>query len=133
MKVYQEFIETCRDCRFSISACRRPPAAYFEFVCRKENKVIPSVNKIPDFCQLPNVPPIGCSSAFGNIMPPRRTKMNTYLTSIHRHLGEEKESIIRQISILHEAKEDALAALEKLQFCIDHMEGEGETKTAPED
>ena len=59
--------------------------------------------------------------------------MNTYLTSIHRHLEEEKESMLRQISILHEAKEDALAALEKLQFCLDHMESEGETKAALED
>jgi len=59
--------------------------------------------------------------------------MNTYLTSIHRHLGEEKESMLRQISILHEAKEDALAALGKLEFCIDHFESEGETKAALED
>ena len=59
--------------------------------------------------------------------------MNTYLTSIHRHLGEEKESMLRQISILHEAKEDALAALEKLEFCIDHMESEGETKAGTEE
>lgn len=59
--------------------------------------------------------------------------MNTYLTSIHRHLGEEKESMLRQINILHEAKEDALAALEKLQFCIDYMESGCEIKTAKED
>ncbi len=59
--------------------------------------------------------------------------MNTYLTSIHRHLGEEKESMLRQINILHEAKEDALAALEKLEFCIDYMENEGETEAPPED
>ncbi len=63
----------------------------------------------------------------------RRSKMNTYLTSIHRHLGEEKESMLRQINILHEAKEDALAALEKLQFCIDYMESGCETKAAPEE
>ena len=59
--------------------------------------------------------------------------MNTYEVQIHGHLVKEKESIIRQINILHEAKEDASAALGKLQFCIDHFESEGETKAAPED
>jgi len=59
--------------------------------------------------------------------------MNTYEIPIHRHLEKEKESMLRQISILHEAKEDALAALGKLEFCIDHFESGCETKAALED
>jgi len=65
---------------------------------------------------------------------PEDRTMNTFETSIHRQLVKEKESIFERFSFFHDqAKEDALAALKKLQFCIDYMESEGETKAAPED
>ena len=52
-----------------------------------------------------------------------RGEMNTFETSIHRQLVKEKEGILRQFSFCHDqAKEDALAALKKLEFCIDHMD-----------
>jgi len=60
--------------------------------------------------------------------------MNTYETSIHRQLVKEKEGLLFGFSFYHDqAKEDALAALKKSEFCIDHMESGCETKAATED
>jgi len=51
--------------------------------------------------------------------------MNLFEISIHMQLVKEKESILRRFSFCHDqAKEDALAALKKLQFCIDHIESD---------